>query len=94
MPCARHDFGYRNYKAVGLFADNKGHVDDGFYADLRRRCDGYNKYVRPSCDGLAWTYYQAVRTFGNLAVQQADLDRAARLKAQGELEATAAARTG
>jgi hypothetical protein len=94
MPCARHDFGYRNYKAVGRFPDNKGHVDDAFYADLRRRCDGYNKYVRPSCDSLAWTYYQAVRVFGNLAVSQADLDRAARLKAQGELQATAAARNG
>jgi hypothetical protein len=94
MPCARHDFGYRNYKAVGRFPDNKGHVDDAFYADLKRRCDGYNVYVRPSCDSLAWTYYQAVRTFGSLTVQQADLDRAARLKAQGELQATAAARNG
>src|SRR5437879_1240621 len=23
LPCARHDFGYRNYKVVGLFSANK-----------------------------------------------------------------------
>ncbi len=90
MPCWRHDFGYRNYKAVGLFPANKSHVDDGFYADLKRKCNAYNPYVRPSCLSLAWTYYQAVRAFGNLQITRADLDRAATLKAQGEARRAAA----
>jgi hypothetical protein len=87
MPCWRHDFGYRNYKAVGRFPDNKGHVDDAFYADLKRSCDQYSAFVRPSCDSLAWTYYRAVQTFGSLVVSKADLDRAAQLKAEGVAQA-------
>jgi len=90
MPCWRHDFGYRNYKVVGLFPSNKDHVDGAFYADLKRKCNAYNPYVRPSCLSLAWTYYQAVRAFGNLQITRADLDRAATLKAQGEARRAAA----
>jgi len=83
LPCWRHDFGYRNYKAVGRFPGNKAHVDDAFYADMKRSCDRYNKYIRPSCTSLAWTYYQAAHTVGSLVVPQSELDRAARLKSQG-----------
>jgi hypothetical protein len=79
MPCWRHDFGYRNYKAVGLFAANKSHIDDAFYYDLKAKCATYNVIVRPACYSLAWTYYQAVRNFGSVAVSQADLDRAAQI---------------
>jgi hypothetical protein len=80
--CAHHDFGYRNYKAVGQFPANKDRVDSMFYADLRRVCATYNSAVRPACNSLAWTYYQAVHVFGSLAkVSQADLDKAARMKA-------------
>jgi len=84
LSCNRHDFGYRNYKAAGQFSPNKSRLDSAFYADLRRRCDRYNAWVRPACDSLAWTYYQAVRVFGNIVIREADLDRAARLKADGE----------
>jgi hypothetical protein len=92
LSCHRHDFGYRNYKAVGQFPANKSRIDDYFYADLRRKCEQYNQWVRPSCYSLAWTYYQAVRAFGNLSVDKAALDRAAQLKADG-LRAQAAANT-
>ncbi len=91
MPCARHDFGYRNYKAVGQFPANKSRIDDYFYSDLRRKCATYSSWTRPACNDLAWTYYQAVRAFGGLWVSQSDLDRAARLKAAG-LRAQAVAR--
>jgi hypothetical protein len=90
LSCARHDFGYRNYKAVQAFPANKSHVDDSFYADLKRKCAQYNVFIRPSCYSLAWTYYQAVRAFGSLVVTQADLEHAATLKAQGEAQAAAA----
>jgi Prokaryotic phospholipase A2 len=93
LSCARHDFGYRNYKVVQTFPANKAHVDDAFYADLKRKCAQYNPFIRPSCYSLAWTYYQAVHVFGSLYVSQADLQHAATLKAQGEAEAAAARRT-
>jgi hypothetical protein len=39
--CARHDFGYRNYKAAGSFEANKSRLDSAFYADLKRVCATY-----------------------------------------------------
>jgi Prokaryotic phospholipase A2 len=84
LPCYRHDFGYRNHKAAGIFDANKSRIDDTFYFYLKTKCATYNAFVRPACYSLAWSYYQAVKAFGNLAsVSQADLDRAATLKAQG-----------
>lgn len=82
LSCYRHDFGYRNYKAMGVFSSHKSRLDSAFYEDLKRVCTTYSSVVRPACYSLAWTYYQAVRTFGSVAaVQQADIDRAARMKA-------------
>ncbi|SDZ61912.1 phospholipase A2 [Asanoa ishikariensis] len=77
LSCYRHDFGYRNYKAVGQFSASKSRLDSAFYEDLKRSCARYNVALKPICDGLAWTYYQAVRAFGKVVVSQADLDRAA-----------------
>ncbi|MEU6074519.1 phospholipase [Micromonospora sp. NPDC047074] len=88
LSCHRHDFGYRNYKAVGQFPANKSRLDSAFYSDLKRVCATYNTVVRPACTSLAWTYYQAVSVFGSVAaVQQADIDRAARMKADAERQA-------
>ncbi|MFY1625188.1 phospholipase [Micromonospora sp. WMMD723] len=92
LSCYRHDFGYRNHKAMGIFSANKSRLDSAFYEDLKRVCATYNSVVRPACTSLAWTYYQAVSIFGSVAaVSQADLDRAARMKADAE---RAAARRG
>ncbi|MFF3013124.1 phospholipase [Streptomyces sp. NPDC057939] len=66
--CARHDFGYRNYKAAGSFSANKARLDDAFHADLKRVCTAYTGAKRTSCDSTAWTYYQAVKVFGKSAV--------------------------
>jgi hypothetical protein len=79
MSCARHDFGYRNYKAVGRFPANKPRVDSAFYEDLKRKCATYNVVVRPACEALAWTYYQAVKAFGSVRLSAAELARAAAL---------------
>ncbi|SCG35727.1 phospholipase [Micromonospora halophytica] len=88
LSCYRHDFGYRNYKAMGQFSANKSRLDSAFYADLKRVCARYNVVVRPACYSLAWTYYEAVSTFGSVAaVQQSDIDRAARMKADAERRA-------
>lgn len=64
LSCYRHDFGYRNYKAMGRFSTNKSRLDSAFYEDLKRVCATYSTAVRPACYSLAWTYYQAVRAFG------------------------------
>ncbi|MGP4084712.1 phospholipase [Streptomyces sp. KR55] len=64
MSCARHDFGYRNYKAAGAFDANKARLDSAFYEDLKRVCNNYSGGTKTACNSTAWTYYQAVRAFG------------------------------
>ncbi|GAA0902306.1 hypothetical protein GCM10009557_78320 [Virgisporangium ochraceum] len=89
LSCHRHDWGYRNYKDMSQFDANKARIDSAFYEDLKRKCGTYNSIVRPVCLGLAWTYYQAVSVFGNLAVSQAEVDKASAKKAQLEAQARA-----
>ena len=80
LSCWHHDFGYRNYKAIGAFPANKDRVDLMFYNDMKRKCATYNVLVRPACLSLAWVYYQAVSVFGSVsAVQRSDIERARRL---------------
>ncbi|MFJ8635666.1 phospholipase [Streptomyces sp. NPDC093568] len=62
--CARHDFGYRNYKAIGAFDANKSRLDSAFYEDLKRVCANYGGATKTACNSTAWTYYQAVKAFG------------------------------
>ncbi|MFJ8861270.1 phospholipase [Streptomyces sp. NPDC102451] len=62
--CARHDFGYRNYKVAGTFPANKSRIDSAFYSDLKRVCAAYSGAKLTSCNGTAWTYYHAVDIFG------------------------------
>jgi hypothetical protein len=81
LPCAHHDFGYRNYKAVGLFDANKDRLDTMLYDDLLRKCATYSSILQPPCNSLAWTYYEAVHEFGSFAaVQPADIQRAQQMK--------------
>ncbi|MFJ4715352.1 phospholipase [Streptomyces sp. NPDC088785] len=65
--CARHDFGYRNYKAAGTFSANKARLDTMLYEDLKRVCANYSGASAASCKSLAWTYYQAVDKLGSIA---------------------------
>ncbi|MFI1646197.1 phospholipase [Streptomyces avidinii] len=62
--CARHDFGYRNHRAAGLFPAAKQRLDLAFHADMKRVCAQYSGSRRNACDGTARTYYQAVRLLG------------------------------
>ncbi|GAA0994860.1 hypothetical protein GCM10009555_088060 [Acrocarpospora macrocephala] len=75
MPCRRHDFGYRNYKAVSQFPANKSRIDDAFYFDMKQVCAGYSTIPRGTCNGIAWSYYQAVKQFGALNVTEAQIER-------------------
>jgi hypothetical protein len=85
MSCRRHDFGYRNYKAVSQFPANKDRIDSAFYFDMREVCAGYSGVAKSTCNGLARTYYEAVRQFGALVVtdeQVEEVHREAELNAQ------------
>jgi hypothetical protein len=62
--CIRHDFGYRNYKAMGTFEANKDRIDSAFYEDLKRACTKYDGAQLSACNALARTYYEAVRVLG------------------------------
>ena len=87
--CIRHDFGYRNYKAIGAFSANKARLDTMLLADLERVCVRYSGFTKAACDSLAHTYYEAVHVFGSVVVTQADLDRAAAVLSSGGVRAAA-----
>jgi hypothetical protein len=87
MPCRRHDFGYRNYADLDAFDANKSRVDSAFLADMLRKCEEYFIAVRPVCNSLAVTYYEAVSIFGLTAVSPADLAYHERWRAQLEADA-------
>jgi len=64
-PCRRHDFNYRNFKATGIFTANKAKIDSAFYADMKAVCAPYGVIKRTACNGLAATYYEAVKKLGS-----------------------------
>lgn len=71
--CWRHDFGYRNYKALDREAGQQGRwwnssnrkrLDDVFLADMRADCAPRPWTQRSTCRAWALTYYRAVRVAG------------------------------
>jgi len=62
--CERHDFGYRNYKRLGLFDEEKGNVDDQFLEDMRDHCATRSVFKQPGCYAAAEAYHQAVSELG------------------------------
>jgi hypothetical protein len=64
LPCRRHDFGYRNYRAMGRLPANRARLDKAFLADLVRQCGTYRRLLRPVCNVVAVAYYSGTRTFG------------------------------
>lgn len=67
-PCWRHDFGYRNNKALGRFDDAlKERIDNQFHDDLYDVCNKYTgleSYKGVKCRALADIYVAAVKAFG------------------------------
>lgn len=67
LACGRHDFGWRNLKAIDgpptptWHIDNKDRVDAGFLYDMRLRCAALPSLARLGCDTTARIYYTAVR---------------------------------
>ena len=67
-PCKRHDFGYRNAKAMGRFdSAMKKRVDDSFKDDLYDVCNkfsGWESFKGVECRRIADIYVVFVRKFG------------------------------
>jgi len=82
--CARHDFGYRNYKAAQRFEANKDRIDSAFYGDLQRVCATYDAVLQPPCYALAFVYYEATRIFGFQKVTDEQIAEAAKLMPKAE----------
>jgi hypothetical protein len=66
--CQRHDFGYRNYKRLGLFNESiRKEIDDNLKKDLYKYCSrfsGWSSWKGVACRRIADTYYIAVRSGG------------------------------
>ena len=69
--CRRHDFGYRNLKAIEAHfgvdswnAASKSGVDQRFLSDMRNHCASRGWGSRATCRRWALTFYYAVRAFG------------------------------
>ncbi|GAA0904800.1 phospholipase A2 [Virgisporangium aurantiacum] len=88
LPCRRHDFGYRNFRDLDAFDTYKSRVDGSFLADMLRVCDGEIPVVEQVCDGIAWTYYQAVVVFGAVVVSPEEIARFTNMRAQAEAGGT------
>jgi hypothetical protein len=67
-PCARHDFGYRNYlRQNRLTEPNRKIIDDNFKNDMYTVCaryTGWQSWKGVQCRLTAEVYYNAVRLVG------------------------------
>lgn len=70
-PCARHDFGYRNYPKQGRRTPiDRAEVDEQFKIDMRHECDKYKGWRLLKwfhCRMIANIYFAGVRVFGEYA---------------------------
>ena len=75
LACARHDFGYHNYKHEDMLnlddlgttdkgREAKHRVDEIFHKDMNHACD-VNSSSTPNCKLLATLYFQAVEHLGS-----------------------------
>ncbi|MEO8362818.1 MAG: phospholipase A2 [Ilumatobacteraceae bacterium] len=63
--CIRHDFGYRNYKAHGLFStESRLRLDEQFRQDMYTLCGPKIRTFKVRCAAWAEIFYAAVRAGG------------------------------
>ncbi|MFI6505362.1 phospholipase A2 [Nonomuraea typhae] len=63
--CTRHDFGYRNHKAMHAFDHKqKVRIDKMFLKDMILACDAQTYRYNAKCIALAGVYYWFVRRYG------------------------------
>ncbi len=62
IPCARHDFSYRNFTALGLLDEPlRARVDEQFRKDLYRSCERQLRTRRVRCVAWAELFVEVVR---------------------------------
>ncbi|KRO57738.1 MAG: hypothetical protein ABR77_04820 [Acidimicrobiia bacterium BACL6 MAG-120322-bin79] len=63
--CNRHDFGYRNFKNLGLFdTSTRTLIDEQLHRDMNTYCDSQRRTFKVRC--IAWSeiFYTMVRAAG------------------------------
>ncbi|TRZ72053.1 MAG: hypothetical protein D4R95_05675 [Actinobacteria bacterium] len=63
--CDRHDFGYRNFKNLGLFdTSTRTLIDEQLHRDMNTSCDSQRRTFKVRC--IAWSeiFYTMVRAAG------------------------------
>ena len=65
--CHRHDFGYRNFKAIDRgkwwTSSMRQRIDTVFRRDMLLDCDSRPKTAKKLCRAWATTFYKAVRAY-------------------------------
>ncbi|MFF5449418.1 phospholipase A2 [Streptomyces sp. NPDC012888] len=66
-PCARHDFGYRNYRKQNRRTRaNKDRIDSRFKYDMNKRiCEPKWYVTEKTCNGAAYGFWYAVHKWGD-----------------------------
>jgi hypothetical protein len=63
--CDRHDFGYRNFKALGLFdTSTRTQIDEQLHRDMNRACDSQRRTLKVRCVAWSEIFYTMVRAAG------------------------------
>ena len=63
--CDRHDFGYRNFKALGLFdTSTRTLIDEQLHRDMNRACDSQRRTFKVRCIAWSEVFYTLVRAAG------------------------------
>lgn len=65
VPCARHDFSYRNFTALGVLDESlRARIDEQFRRDLYRSCERQLRTRRVRCVAWAELFVEVVRRVG------------------------------
>lgn len=65
IACARHDFSYRNFTALGVLDESlRSRIDDQFRRDLYRSCERQLRTRRVRCVAWAELFVEVVRRVG------------------------------
>jgi hypothetical protein len=63
--CDRHDFGYRNFKNLGLFdTSTRTLIDEQLHRDMNRACDSQRRTFKVRCIAWSEVFYTMVRAAG------------------------------
>jgi fibronectin type 3 domain-containing protein len=63
LPCARHDFGFNNFRPMGICDAVKHELDFMLWTDLYRLCDTYGGLSGVACRRVADVYYSVLSIF-------------------------------